>query len=59
MLVTVVMSMVDLYPGMPTLPTLPRLKVPLRDLTYAALGLIVVQASAEVLTVWDGREASR
>jgi len=37
-----VMSMVDLYPGMPKLPTLPQLRVPLRDLTYATLGSIAV-----------------
>ncbi len=42
MLVTVVMAMVDHYPGMPTLPTLPQLQAPLQDLLYAALGTVVV-----------------
>lgn len=44
MLVTVVMAMVDLYPGMPPLPSLPQLRVPLRDLTYAAVGIVIVIA---------------
>jgi len=44
MLITIVMAMVDIYPGMPRLPDLPQLTVPLRDLTYAALGSIVVLA---------------
>ena len=44
MLVTVVMAMVDLYPGMPPLPSLPQLRVPLRDLTYAAIGIAIVIA---------------
>lgn len=42
MLITIVMAMVDIYPGMPRLPSLPQLTVPLRDLTYAALGSVVV-----------------
>ena len=42
MLVTVVMAMVDHYPGMPALPTLPQLQAPLRDLLYATLGTVVV-----------------
>jgi membrane-bound serine protease (ClpP class) len=42
MLVTVVMAMVDHYPGMPTLPSLPQLRAPLQDLLYAALGSVVV-----------------
>ncbi len=42
MLITLVMAMVDLYPGMPAIPTLPQLTLPLRDLTYAFLGTIVL-----------------
>jgi membrane-bound serine protease (ClpP class) len=42
MLVTIVMAMVDLYPGMPRLPAFPELALPLRDLGYAALGSILV-----------------
>ncbi len=44
MLVTIVMAMVDIYPGMPRLPNLPQLALPLRDLTYAALGSVLVLA---------------
>lgn len=42
MLVTIVMAMVDIYPGMPRLPSAPQLKMPLRDLGYAALGSVLV-----------------
>lgn len=42
MLVTIVMAMVDWYPGMPAIPTLPQLRVPLQDLLYASLGTAVV-----------------
>jgi len=42
MLVTVVMAMVDQYPGMPTLPSLPQLRAPLQDLLYAAAGSVVL-----------------
>jgi membrane-bound serine protease (ClpP class) len=42
MLITVVMAMVDRYPGMPALPTLPQLQAPLQDLLYAALGSVVL-----------------
>ncbi len=42
MLVTVVMAMVDHYPGMPALPTLPQLQAPLQDLFYAGLGSLLV-----------------
>lgn len=42
MLVTVVMAMVDRYPGMPALPTLPQLQAPLQDLFYAVVGTAVV-----------------
>lgn len=44
MLFTIVMAMVDMYPGMPALPTLPQLKMPLRDLGYAVVGSVVVLA---------------
>jgi membrane-bound serine protease (ClpP class) len=44
MLVTVVMAMVDRYPGMPALPTLPQLQAPLQDLLYAAVGSIALIA---------------
>ncbi|MFM8468775.1 MAG: NfeD family protein [Limisphaerales bacterium] len=40
-LVSLVMAMVDLYPGAPSLPTLPQLAVPLNDLALAAIGAIV------------------
>jgi membrane-bound serine protease (ClpP class) len=42
MLITLIMAMVDLYPGMPAIPTLPQLSLPLRDLTYAFLGTVVL-----------------
>ena len=42
MLVTVVMAMVDRYPGMPPLPSLPQLHEPLLDLLYAVFGSAVV-----------------
>jgi membrane-bound serine protease (ClpP class) len=38
MLVAIVMAMVDVYPGMPALPTLPQLRVPIRDLLIALAG---------------------
>jgi membrane-bound serine protease (ClpP class) len=41
-LVSLVMAFVDMYPGMPAVPTLPQLRVPLRDLGIAALGSMVV-----------------
>ncbi len=41
-LVSLVMAMVDLYPGMPGLPTLPQLRLPLNDLSIAVLGSVVV-----------------
>jgi membrane-bound serine protease (ClpP class) len=44
MLITVVMAMVDQYPGMPTLPSLPQLRAPIQDLFYAALGSAVLIA---------------
>ncbi|MBU6399331.1 MAG: hypothetical protein KGS61_03350 [Verrucomicrobia bacterium] len=42
MLVAIVMAAVDTYPGMPTIPTLPQLRVPLRDLSIALLGALLV-----------------
>jgi membrane-bound serine protease (ClpP class) len=44
MLFTIVMAMVDMYPGMPAVPSLPQLKLPLRDLGYAVVGSVVVLA---------------
>src|SRR5437660_1860916 len=38
MLVALVMAMVDVYPGMPTLPTFRMLQLPLRDLFIAFVG---------------------
>src|SRR5207249_4877310 len=38
MLVALVMAMVDVYPGMPALPTFKMLELPLRDLFIAFLG---------------------
>jgi membrane-bound serine protease (ClpP class) len=35
MLVAIVMAMVDRYPGAPALPTLPQLRIPLRDMSLA------------------------
>jgi membrane-bound ClpP family serine protease len=35
------MAMVDIYPGAPSLPTLPQLTVPLNDLALALVGAIV------------------
>ncbi len=37
MLVAIVMGMVDMYPGAPTLPTFPQLQLPLRDFSLAIL----------------------
>ncbi len=43
MLVALVMGMVDMYPGSPTLPTFPQLQLPLRDMGLA-LGVSFVLA---------------
>lgn len=43
-LVALVMAMVDMYPGAPSLPTLPQLQVPLNDLALAAVGAGIVIA---------------
>lgn len=42
MLVALVMGMVDMYPGTPRVPSLPQLQVPLRDLSIAVVGTVVV-----------------
>jgi membrane-bound serine protease (ClpP class) len=41
-LVALVMAMVDVYPGTPTLPSLPQLQLPLRDLSFALLASLVI-----------------
>lgn len=49
-LVSLVMAMVDIYPGAPSLPTFPQLQVPLNDLVLAAVGAaIVILALSRVL----------
>lgn len=40
--VSLVMAFVDMYPGMPPVPTLPQLRLPLRDLGIAAMGSVLV-----------------
>ncbi|MHB8519364.1 MAG: NfeD family protein [Limisphaerales bacterium] len=42
MLVAIVMATVDVYPGMPSIPTLPQLRLPLRDLSIAVIGALAV-----------------
>lgn len=42
MLVAIVMGMVDMYPGAPILPTLPQLRLPLRDISMAILISLVL-----------------
>jgi membrane-bound serine protease (ClpP class) len=42
MLTAVVMAMVDVYPGMPAWPGLPRLRVPVQDLVIALAGAAVL-----------------
>lgn len=47
MLVSLVMGMVDMYPGTPAVPTLPQLRLPMRDLAVAAVvsfGLALILA---------------
>ncbi|MBI5799253.1 MAG: hypothetical protein HZA92_00795, partial [Verrucomicrobia bacterium] len=41
-LASLVMAMVDIYPGAPSLPTLPQLTLPLNDLVLAAVGAVIV-----------------
>jgi membrane-bound serine protease (ClpP class) len=43
-LISLVMAMVDLYPGTPTLPTLPQLRLPLENLTIALGASLVIAA---------------
>jgi len=40
MFIALLMAMVDLYPGGPLLPTLPQLKLPLRDLSFGLAGAV-------------------
>ncbi len=40
--VALVMAMVDIYPGMPGLPTMPQLRLPLNDLSLAIVGSFAV-----------------
>jgi membrane-bound serine protease (ClpP class) len=54
MLVALVMGMVDFYPGMPSIPTLPQLRLPLQDLFIAIVGSGVVTF---VLSRWLPRTA--
>lgn len=42
MLVALVMGMVDMYPGTPALPTFPQLQMPLRDMSMALVGSVVL-----------------
>lgn len=42
MLVSLVMALVDHYPGTPMLPTLPELSLPLRQLGYAFVGAVII-----------------
>ena len=41
-LVALTMAMVDVYPGMPALPTLPQLKIPILSLSVAIFGSLVM-----------------
>jgi membrane-bound serine protease (ClpP class) len=41
-MISLVMAMVDVYPGMPAIPTLPELKLPLQNLTIALAGALVI-----------------
>ncbi len=54
MLVSLVMGTVDIYPGMPTIPSLPQLRVPLQDIFIAMIGATLV---AWVLSRWLPRTA--
>ena len=50
MVISLVMALVDKYPGMPTIPTLPQLQFPLQTLAIAAVGsAVAVLALARVL----------
>ena len=41
MLISLVMALVDIYPGMPPLPSLPQLELPVKTLSYAGLGSLL------------------
>ncbi len=41
MLLALIMAMVDIYPGMPSVPTLPQLQLPLRQILWAMAGGVV------------------
>jgi membrane-bound serine protease (ClpP class) len=43
-LVSIVMAMVDMYPGMPPLPTLPQLRLPMQNLAIALFGAMLMAA---------------
>src|SRR5581483_9757143 len=43
-MVSLVMSMVDVYPGMPAMPSLPQLKLPLENIAIAFMGSVVIIA---------------
>lgn len=50
MLVALIMALVDVYPGMPPIPTMPQLRLPLQTLGIAAVGsAVAVLALARVL----------
>lgn len=49
MLASLVMAMVDIYPGMPSIPTMPQLQAPLMDLFFAGIGSVI---AALVLARW-------
>lgn len=38
----IIMAMVDVYPGMPALPTLPQLKIPILSLSIAIFGSLII-----------------
>lgn len=42
MVLTIIMAMVDIYPGMPRVPSLPQLSLPMRDLGISIVGSIVL-----------------
>lgn len=41
MLVAIVMALVDVYPGMPTVPSFPQLQIPLQTVSIAAIGSMI------------------
>lgn len=41
-LVALIMGMVDVYPGTPSMPSMPQLQLPLRDLSIAVLASVVI-----------------